>query len=246
VRALTDDAHRALLVAAGRRAVDRWTWSNVATATVDALAAMAPRWAQRPRRPVARAAVAGLFGVGHDGVASTAAIAATNEQLVDALRASGTDCIALVDNAGRSEPTHAGVDRWPVRALGRFVKPWDLDHIVAVLGAAPQHVATSAMARIVRCHLWIHDDALIGVRFGGNLQALEIARSVIVGSDEAAELVRGAADRPCPILVIAPDADGGADPTSIASAVASWLAEVDDLDPSAIRRHAPPITSPRS
>jgi hypothetical protein len=111
VRALTDDAHRALLVAAGRRAVDRWTWSNVATATVDALAAMAPRWAQRPRRPAERAAVAGVFGVGHDGVASTAAIAATNEQLVDALRASGTDCIALVDNAGRSEPA-ATSKRW--------------------------------------------------------------------------------------------------------------------------------------
>jgi hypothetical protein len=128
-----------------------------------------------------------------------------------------------------------------VRALGRFVKPWDLDHIVAVLGAAPQHVATSAMARTVPCHLWIHDDALIGVRFGANLQALEIARSVIVGSDTAADLVRGAADRPCPILVVAPDA--GADAMSLASALASWLADVDDLDPSTIRRHEPQVAS---
>jgi hypothetical protein len=129
-----------------------------------------------------------------------------------------------------------------VRALGRFVKPWDLDHIVAVLGAAPQHVATSAMARTVPCHLWIHDDALIGVRFGANLQALEIARSVIVGSDDAAELVRRAADRPSPILVVGTEV-GAAE---LASTLASWLADVDDLDPSTIRRHEPPVASPDS
>jgi hypothetical protein len=243
VRALTDDDHRAVLLAAGRRAVERWTWSSVATSTIDALATMTPRWSQRPRRPALRIAVAGVFGAGHDGATSTAAIAATNEQLVEALRSTGTDAIALVDNAGLPEPSRAGADRWPVRALGRFVKPWDLDHIVAVLGAAPQHVATSAMARTVPCHLWIHDDALIGVRFGANLQALEIARSVIVASDAAAELVRGAADRACPILVVATDAEFGVDPMALASALVEWLAGVDDLDPSTIRRHEPPVAS---
>ena len=246
MRALTDDDHRAVLHAAGRRAVERWTWSSVATSTIDALAAMTPRWPQRPRRPAVRIAVAGAFGAGHDSATSTAAIAATNERVVEALRSTGTDAIALVDNAGLPEPTHAGADRWPVRALGRFVKPWDVDHIVAVLGAAPQHVATSAMARTVPCHLWIHDDALIGVRFGANLQALEIARSVIVGSDEAAELVRRAADRPSPILVVGSETEAGADHTSLATALASWLADVDDLDPSTIRRHEPPVASPDS
>jgi hypothetical protein len=189
-----------------------------------------------------RVAVAGAFGAGHDSATSTAAIAATNEQVVEALRAAGIDSTALVDNAGLPEPTDACLDRWPVRALGRFVKPWEFDHIVAVLGAAPEHVATSAMAREVPCHLWIHDDALIGVRFGANLQALEIARSVIVASDATAELVRDAADRPCPILVVAHVAD----PVSFSSALASWLADVDDLDPSTIRRHEPPIASPDS
>ena len=239
VRGLTDDEHRSVLLAAGRRAVERWTWTNVATSTVEALTETTPRWTQRVRRPAPRIAVAGAFDDDHDSATSTGAIAATNERLVAAMRGSGADVTVLVDNAGSSAPTHAATDRWPVRSLGRFVKPWDFDHIVAVLGAAPQHVATSGLARTVPCHLWIHDDALIGVRFGANLQALEIARSAIVDSDDAADLVRRAADRSCPILVVAPDTDVA----DLAEALASWLADVDDLDPSTIRRHSPPVVS---
>lgn len=247
VRALTDDDHRAVLHAAGRRAVERWTWSSVAAATIDALSTMTPRWPQRPHRPSMRIAVAGAFGAGHDSATlpptSTAAIAATNEQVVGALRSIGIEVTALVDSAAHPEPVHAGPDRWPVRALGRFVKPWDFDHIVAVLGPGPDHVATSAMARAVSCHLWIHDDALIGVRFGANLQALEIARSVIVQTEEAAELVSRAADRASPILVVGGEAVAGADHVALASALAAWLADVDDLAPSTIRRHVPPVAS---
>ena len=239
VRALTDDDHRAVLIAAGGRAVDRWTWTNVASATVETLDAATPRWLQRIRPPAVRLAVAGVFGDHHDSATSTATIATTNAGVVDALRATGTDVTVLVDNAGAPEPTSAGPDRWPVRAVGRFVKPWDLDHIVAVLGAAPQHLATSELARAVPCHLWIHDDALLGVRFGANLQALEIARSVIVTSDIALDAVRRAADRPCPALVVPPDATSSA----LAAALESWLADVDDLDATTVRHLAPPVAS---
>ena len=168
------------------------------------------------------------------------AIASTDDELVDALRADGREVTALVDNAGSPEPTHATGDRWPVRAVGRFVPPWDFDHIVAVLGAAPQHVATSAMARAVPCHLWIGDDALLGVRLGANLHALETARSVIVDSDEAAALVRGAADRPCPILVVDPQAAR----SERAAALAAWLDDVDGLNPTTIRHASSPVVSP--
>jgi glycosyltransferase involved in cell wall biosynthesis len=222
VTALTDDAHRAVLLAAGRRAVERWTWTNTASLTVDALGSIGPRWPQRPRRPATRLAVA-----------------STDDQLVDALRTAGGDVTALVDNAGSPEPTHAAGDRWPVRAVGRFVRPWDFDHIVAVLGAAQQHTATSTMARSVPCHLWIGEDAMLGVRFGANLQALEIARSVIVESDEAADLVRRAADRPCAILVVSPEATWA----ERATALVAWLAEVDHLDASTIRHATPPVVS---
>ncbi len=241
VKALTDEAHRSVLLAAGRRAVERWTWSNAATSTVDALDTMGPRWPQRVRHPAERLAVAGVFdGTGGHVDEATALIAATNEQLVTGLRAGVRDVTAMVDNAGSPEPTHSAADRWPVRALGRYVRPWDFDHIVAVLGAAPDHVATSAMARIVPCHLWVHDDALLGVRLGANLQALEMARSVIVDSDEAAELVRRATERPCPVLVVPTDAS----PVDRVAELARWLDDVDAVAPSTIRRIAPPVASP--
>ena len=101
------------------------------------------------------------------------------------------------------------------------------------------HVATSAMARAVPCHRWIGEEAMLGVRFGANLQALEIARSVIVDSDDAAELVRRAADRPCPILVVTP----GAAPAALAVVLAAWLDAVDDLDATTIRHASSPVAS---
>jgi len=241
VRALTDEAHRSMLLAAGQRAVERWTWRNAATATMDALETMGPRWSQRPRPPALRLAIAGVFAgdVSAAEVASRDPIGTANDGVVDALRAAGIDVTALVDNAGSPEPTHAAGDRWPVRSLGRFVKPWDFDHIVAVLGAAPQHLATSTLARTVPCHLWIHDEAMLGVRFGANLQALEIARSAIVGSDEAAELLHRSADRACPILVLDRELEVGAS----AATLAAWLADVDHLDASTIRHTPPPVAS---
>jgi glycosyltransferase involved in cell wall biosynthesis len=220
--ALTDEAHRSVLLAAGRRAVERWTWTNVATATVDALTSLGPRWLQRPRRPPTRVAVA-----------------SNDDDLADALRAGGREVTALVDHAGSAEPTRSTGDRWPVRAVGRFVPPWNFDHIVAVLGSPAQHVATSAMARAVPCHLWLHAEALLGVRFGADLQALEIARSAIVDSAEAAELVRRAADRQCPILVVPPHGDAA----RLAAALSTWLDEVDELDASTIRHASPPVVS---
>jgi len=246
VTALTDESHRSALLAAGRRAVERWTWSNAASATVEALEVMGPRWSQRTRRPAARLAVAGVFGDGVGGNDSGGNDSGGNEGVVAALRASGSDVTALVDTGGSAEPTHAAThaaiasgDRWPVRSLARFIKPWDFDHIVAVLGAAPQHLATSQMVRTVPCHLWIHDEAIVGVRFGANLQALEIARSVIVGSADTAELLRRAADHSCPILVVPP----GVGPTESADALRTWLDDVDHLDASTIRHTSPPVAS---
>jgi glycosyltransferase involved in cell wall biosynthesis len=246
VRALTDDTHRSVLLGAGRRAAERWTWPHVAQATLDSLADLGPRWPQRARPPAPRVALAGRFA---DASSSPDRLGRRNTGVLDALRSGGVDVVALVDNATSPDPTYAAPDRWPVRSVGRFVHPWDFDAILAVLGAAPDHLATSAMARTVPCHLWIHDDAVVGARFGANLQALEVARSVIVGSIEAAHQLRRAADRPSPILVIPATASDD----EAATALAVWLGEAVDLDPLTIRHAQPglatgaepsPISSP--
>ena len=225
VRALTDDAHRAILLAAGDRAVQRWTWPHVATATIDALESCGPRWSQRVVPPRRSVAFAGAFA------GSASALGDDNEAVVEAFGRirSDTEHVVFVDAATSPEPTHANPNRWPVRSLGRYVKPWDFDHIVAILGSAPLHLATSEMARRVPCHLWIHDDALVGVQYGANLRALSIARSVIVASDDAAERVRRATDRQCPVLVVSGTID------EASAALAEWFDDVKSLDPSTIR-----------
>ena len=64
-----------------------------------------------------------------------------------------------------SQPTDA-LGRWPVRSLGRFHKPWDYDHVVAVLGSSPHHVATADLVLRVPCHIWLHEASLVGVHLG--------------------------------------------------------------------------------
>jgi glycosyltransferase involved in cell wall biosynthesis len=224
IKALTDDDHRATLLAAGARAVERWSWPNVARATLTSLEESGPRWTQRIVEPRRRTAFAGAF------TGSSSALGEYNESVVAAI-GDRVEHLVFVDGSDTPEPTRADADRWPIRAIGRYVKPWDVDHIVAILGYSVQHVATAELARTVPCHLWIHDDALQGVVFGANLQALDIARSVIVASGEAAERLRRATEHSFPVLVlsVATSID------DVATALVEWLADVDDLDPTTIR-----------
>jgi hypothetical protein len=218
VRALNDDAHRSTLLDAGERAVGRWTWRHAATTTIETLRSLGPRWPQRIAPPRRRVAFAGALD---DGDAAT----------VDAIVRNRPDAewVSFVDAGTSPEPTHANPNRWPVRALGRFVKPWDFDHVVAILGPALPHVATWQLASTVPCHLWVHDDALASVEYGVNSEALSIARSVIVSCDDAAERVRRVMNRHCPVLVVSGTSE------HLASAVAEWLDDVDACEPSTIR-----------
>jgi glycosyltransferase involved in cell wall biosynthesis len=218
VRALNDDAHRSTLLDAGDRAVRRWTWQHAASTTIETLRSLGPRWPQRIVPPHRRVAFAGALD---DGAAAT----------VDAIVRNRPDAewVSFIDAGTSAEPTHANPNRWPVRALGRFVKPWDFDHVVAILGPGLPHVATSQLASTVPCHLWVHDDALASVEYGPNSEALSIARSVIVSCDDAAERVRRATSRHCPVLVVS------GTPEHLASGVAEWLDDVDDCELSTIR-----------
>ncbi len=224
VRALADDAHRSTLLAAGGRALERWTWPNVARATLTSLEQSGPRWTQRIVEPRRRVAFAGAF------TGSASALGDYNESVVAAI-GDRLEHLVFVDGSDTPEPTHADPGRWSMRAFGRYVKPWDVDHIVAILGYSVHHVATAELARTVPCHLWIHDDALQGVVFGANLQALDIARSVVVASIESAERLRRATEHTFPVLVLS--ADTSID--DVATALVDWLDDVDDLDPSTIR-----------
>jgi glycosyltransferase involved in cell wall biosynthesis len=249
-RALTDDAHREVLIAAAQRAGGRWTWPRVAADTLDALADLGPRWTQRLREPARRIAVAGPFS------GSTSGIGRYDEAVVEALERLrevdvGVPLVdVFVDGSGSAERTQTTTGRRPVRAIGRYAKPWDFDHLVAVLGSSPHHVATAELALAQPCHVWLHEASLVGVHLGLAHQAgserwarqhvtdrlerdetdavraridddelldaqrfdehgvrllgetLDRARSVIVSSRQAADIVRELRPHGAPVLIM--------------------------------------------
>jgi glycosyltransferase involved in cell wall biosynthesis len=204
-RALVDAAHRRELAEAGRRAAARWTWPGVAERALDGLAELGRRWPQRVRIPESRVAVAGPFG------GSASAIGQYDERLLDAVGRrlheipNPPSIDVFVDAAASSEPTAPG--RRPVRAIGRYTADWNHDHIVAILGDSPSHIATAELALAVRCHVWLHDASLVGVHLGlangsGNqewaeqhareqLRRNEVAATIaLIGDDELLDPAR--------------------------------------------------------
>jgi glycosyltransferase involved in cell wall biosynthesis len=165
-RGLSDPAHREMLLAAGARAVLRWSWPSVAADIVLALTEIGPRRPMRHRTPDRRIAMAGPFA------GSPSGIGAYDEAVVAAVeRRRATDVgvpllDVFVDGSGASQPTDVAAGRRPVRAIGRYAKPWDYDHVIAVLGSSPHHVATAELALAERCHVWLHEASLVGVHLG--------------------------------------------------------------------------------
>lgn len=125
-RALTDDDHRELLLAAGRRAVERWTWANTARAAIGAMAQLGPRQHRELRPPTRRVALMGRFDESESGLANTA--------LADAFEGLPTapELHLLVDNDGSARPIGSSPLRFPARALGRYVHRSLFDEIVTV------------------------------------------------------------------------------------------------------------------
>jgi len=160
-QALTDPERREVLLAAAADAATRWTWQQVARDAVSALEDLGPRWPQHIVPPVRRIAVAGPFR------GSPSGIGAYDEAVIDAMKWSAVAEVGLdvfVDISGSPEPVRDG--RRPVRSFGRYSKPWDYDHVVAVLGSSPHHVATAELARREPCHVWLHEASLVGVDVG--------------------------------------------------------------------------------
>ncbi len=163
-RALTDAPHREVLLAAGRRAAERWTWPRVAEEAIEALRDLGPRWPQRLHVPEPRIAIAGPFAGSPSGIGRYDELVVAAIERRRATDASTPRVEVFVDSSGTAEPTPSG--RRPVRAIGRYAKPWDVDHLVAVLGSSPHHVATAELALAVPCHVWLHEASLVGVHLG--------------------------------------------------------------------------------
>jgi glycosyltransferase involved in cell wall biosynthesis len=168
-RAVSDRALRDVLVAAAARAVLRWTWSRVATDTLTSLEYLGPRFSHTVRAPSRTIGLAGPF---ED---SGTPIGAFDTELASVLEhaagsradhgdgPSQTRILRLVDVSGTPASSSAAPDRWPVRSVGRYVKPWDVDHVVAALGGSIHHVATAQLATSWPCHVWLHDPSLVGL-----------------------------------------------------------------------------------
>ena len=125
-KALTDNGHRTLLLAAGRRAVQRWTWANTGQAVVDATTRLGPRQRRELSLPTRRVALMGRFDESETGRANAA--------LADAVRAlpSAPEVHLLVDNDGGAQPIGSTPLRFPARALGRYVHRSLFDEIVVL------------------------------------------------------------------------------------------------------------------
>lgn len=139
-RALTDEAFRAELHAAGARAVDRWTWANTARAVVESLTEFGPRQVRQLRPPPWRIAVQGRFDASGVGRANNA-FADTVRSLPNA-----PEVHLLVDNGGTSTPTFAGVQRFPSRALGRFIHPSLFDRIIELTDVSDHDSLLASLA----------------------------------------------------------------------------------------------------
>ncbi len=123
-RALTDESFRVELSVAGARAVERWTWANTATRTMDALASLGPRRQREVRPPAWRVALQGRFDDSDLGRA--------NSDFAAAVRAlpSAPNVTLLVDHGFTSTPSYASSDRFPAPALGRFVHRSLFDSVI--------------------------------------------------------------------------------------------------------------------
>lgn len=160
---------RIAVIAAAEGATQRWTWPRVASEAIGAMGERGPRWPLAPRRPPAAVGLAGPFEGSVSGIGAYDVAVATALEEVTADMAEPDRPLLLhrlVDVSGSPEPTYGAAHRWSVRAVGRYLPPSDLDHLVAVLGSSHHHVATAELAVRVPTHVWLHEATLVGIHLG--------------------------------------------------------------------------------
>lgn len=164
-RALSDDAFRARLRDAGRRAAPQQTWDAVAARTLSALELLDPERrdaarAQRPRRARRserrmRIALVGPMPPVLSGVADY------NGRIAAAL-AERADLDVLVPPELRHPPRGSSPRILPAAALGERVNPASYDALLYTFGNSEHHLTTYDLAHRFPGVLWLHD-----IRLGG-------------------------------------------------------------------------------
>lgn len=226
-RALTDDGHRAVLLDAARRAASRWRWDRVAADTVAALHELGPRWPGPVRRPRPRIGIAGStvadvrpWAV---GLARVGADAPEVECYVD-----GRDLTVAGERPGTVGDDHLGAGVaavFPIRALGRFRKPWNLDHLVVVADPSVPADAILDLMRRMPCHLVVGPDIVLDDAW---IAVSTSARSIVVHAVETGAAIERSDPGHPPVFVR--KAGAGADRELL-----DWLDRSTHLGPGVVQ-----------
>ena len=103
-----------------------------------------------------------------------------------------------------------GVSCWPEGAFGRHFARHEFDHAILMLGARLDSILALGRAADEGCHVWLQDDVVdidgspIDAPADWLADVIASARSVIVGSDWVAGVVRRLSSDGPPVLVMPP------------------------------------------
>jgi hypothetical protein len=110
----------------------------------------------------------------------------------------------------RDQITARGTKCWPEGAFGRHFTHEEFDHVIVMIGARLDSILALARSADDGAHVWLQDsvlevdDAPIDAPAEWLTEVLSAARSVIVGSDRAAGVVRRLSPDGPPVLVMPP------------------------------------------
>ncbi len=103
-----------------------------------------------------------------------------------------------------------GVRVWPEGAFGGHFMHSEFDHVVLMIGARLDSILALARSADEGCHVWLQDDVVdidgapIDAPADWLPDVIASARSIIVGSDRLAGIVRQLAPEAPPVLVMPP------------------------------------------
>ena len=117
---------------------------------------------------------------------------------------------ADVSPSTRERLAAIGVTCWPEGAFGRHFTRHDFAHTVVMIGPRLDSILALGRAADTECHVWLQDDVVDSDEFpidapaGWLVDVIASARSLVVGSDRLAGIVRQLSPDGPPVLVMPP------------------------------------------